>query len=395
LDGGKRWEQVLVPGLNVCSGGTQFEAPVDSRLCFAPSGDLYLITAVFTRTSVDAAILVSKSTDGGLHWGVPTILVETTDPRDAFAIPSITPDPTYARFVYAIWDGSDLGHRGPAMFTRTTDAGRTWEPVRTIVRTDPQDYVQFSQILVLPDGTLIDAYELVNVKDSGHGIQQTFSLQVVRSTDRGQTWSSPVQAVTMLPLYGGPDGNSLVTDPDTGHLVLDPINPSFAVDRLKGILYAVWEDGRFSNFQYNDIALSMSADGGSAWSERIRVNQTPFNIAPADRQAFLPTVAVAADGTVGVSYYDFRFNDLNPGLLTDYWLVRCSSTAAATVPANWSSEARLTDTSFGFESAPDVLGAYFLAAYHGLGTAATDFLALFPQTQGTDPRSIFFRRVGP
>jgi len=356
-----------------------------------------LITGVFTRTTVDNAILVSKSADGGVDWSLPTILVESTDSRFGFEIPTVTADPTDARFVYAIWDGSDHGHRGPAMFSRTSDAGHTWELGRVIVQTDPQDYVQFSQLLILPDGTLVDAYELVNVKDSGHGIEKNFSLQVMRSTDRGQTWSSPVQALKMLPLYGGPEGNSLVTDPDTGHLVSDPINPSFAVDRQNGILYAVWEDGRFSNFQYNDIAFSMSADGGSNWSEPIRVNQTPFNIPPADRQAFLPSVAVAGDGTIGVSYYDFRFNDPNPGLRTDYWLVHChpSATTPASDPANWGSEVRLTYASFDFETAPDFFTGYFLGDYFGLATAGNDFLAVFGQTHGADPASIFFRRAGP
>src|SRR5262249_25415659 len=201
--GGRGWQQVPVPGLSVCLGGTAFEAVTDERIAFAANGDLYLITGAFNRTHVHTGTLVSKSTDSGLHWSVPAVLSETTDPHDDGAQPLITGDPTDARFVYAVWDGSSNGHRGPTVFTRTTDAGHTWEPTRTIVSTDPQDYVQMSQLLFLPDGTLVNAYELVNVKDSGHGIQQDFSLQVIRSADHGQTWSSPALAVTMLPLYGG------------------------------------------------------------------------------------------------------------------------------------------------------------------------------------------------
>ena len=47
-------------------------------------------------------------------------------------------------------------------------------------------------------------------------------------------------------------------------------------------------------------------------------------------------VAVAADGTIGVSYYDFRFNDATSGALTDYWLVYChpSNRKPATDTAN-------------------------------------------------------------
>src|SRR5262249_11284776 len=154
-----------------------------------------------------------------------------------------------------------------------------------------QNAIQFSQILVLPNGTLVDLYEQWFSTVGKKPITQT-SLQVLRSTDHGQTWSAPMAAVTMTPLYFSAtspvNGWTYVVDPETGQIVQDPTNPSFAVDRGNGNLYAVWEDGRFSNFQYNDIAFSGSTDGGFTWSAPIRVNQTPLNVAPANRQAFLP-----------------------------------------------------------------------------------------------------------
>ena len=108
--------------------------------------------------------------------------------------------------------------------------------------------------------------------------------------------------------------------------MLDFFNPWVAIDRRNGNLYATWEDGRFSNFQHNDIALSMSADGGFTWSTPIRVNQTPTNMALATREAFLPFIAVTADGTIGVTCYDFRFNNsTSAGLPADRWLVSYSS----------------------------------------------------------------------
>ena len=110
-------------------------------------------------------------------------------------------------------------------------------------------------------------------------------------------------------------------------------------------------------------------------------------------------MAVAADRTIGVAYYDFRFNDGAPGSLTDYWLVHCypSATTPATNPANWGGEIRLTDASFDIETAPPSGsgGAYFIGDYQGLATVGTDFLAAWSQPVGTDHDSIFFRRVGP
>jgi hypothetical protein len=392
FNGGQSWQQVPVP-LSVCSGGS-FVAAGDPSLAFAPNGDLYAAGVSGNAFATDD-IYVCKSTDGGLHWSLPVAMPGNNNPPND--VPVILVDPTDAHFVYVAWDGPISGHRGQAMFTRSADAGVSWELNRSIVQTAPQDYVQRNQLLVLPNGALVDVYELVNVKDSGHGIQQSFSLQVIRSTDHGQTWSVPANAAVMLPLYGGPLGNSLTVDPENGQLVADPINQSVAADR-QGNLYAVWEDGRFSNFQYNDIAFSMSADGGFTWSAPIRVNQTPLNIPPGNRQAFLPTIAVARNGTIGVTYYDFRFNDANPGVPTDYWLVQCSpsSTTAPANLANWGNELRLTPASFNLEACPIKVTGYFLGDYLGLAAAGNGFISTFTQP---DPNnsfgSIFARRVGP
>ncbi len=142
----------------------------------------------------------------------------------------------------------------------------------------------------------------------------------------------------------------------------------------------------------------MSADGGLTWSAPIRVNQTPLSIEPANRQAFLPTVAVAANGTIGVTYYDFRFNDPNPGLPTDYWLVQCNpaSTVAAADPANWGNELRLTSSSFDLEACPIKVSGYFLGDYLGLVATGNGFVSTFTQPDpNTKFGSIFARRIGP
>ena len=140
----------------------------------------------------------------------------------------------------------------------------------------------------------------------------------------------------------------------------------------------------------------MSADGGFTWSVPIRVNQTPLNIPASSRQSFFPVVAVADDGTIGVTHYDFRFNDPNPGLPTDYWLVRCqpSPTKPATNPANWGNEVRLTDTSFNMEACGTFLGTFRPGEYYGLATIGGDFLSTFTQVDRDNVTSIFFRRVG-
>ena len=54
------------------------------------------------------------------------------------------------------------------------------------------------------------------------------------------------------------------------------------------------------------------------------MNQTPTTEPNYDQQAFTPAVDVAGDGTVTVTYYDFRNNTAIPATLdTDYFAVHC------------------------------------------------------------------------
>ncbi len=395
FDGGGSWQQVPIP-FTVCSGGP-YLGTGDPRLSFAPNGDLYA-AAVVGNSASPRGVGVSKSTDGGLHWSAMTVLPDsfTLDPPADFD--TITADPTNSQLVYVMWDGTTSGKRGPALFTRTTDGGLTWEPTRVLITTDTQSSVQSNQIFVLPNGTLVDIYELL-VKQPNKIPTQT-SLLLLRSADQGQTWSAPTIAINPTPVYApNPNAlaNTLVFDPKTGQQVLDFWGAWVATDSRNGNLYAVWEDGRFSNFQYNDIAFSMSANGGSTWSAPIRVNQTPMNIPLATHEAFFPFIAVAADGTIGVTYYDLRFANSNPGLPTDRWLISCSPSPsnAASNPACWGNEVRLTDGSFNMEAVvPNLFGFIWLGDYFGL--AASDaFQAVFAQPDADNVTSIFARRVGP
>src|SRR5205823_10359422 len=53
---------------------------------------------------------------------------------------------------------SDLKNTGPAMFSRTTDGGLTWAPAYALVQPANHYAVDYSQVLVLPNGTLVDLY---------------------------------------------------------------------------------------------------------------------------------------------------------------------------------------------------------------------------------------------
>jgi hypothetical protein len=368
FDGGQDWQEVVIPGLSRCSGGSTLRVS-DPWVSFSPDGSVYSTSLSTDGLSARSAVLVNKSTDGGLTWSDPLTLIDDSNPRFFNDKETITADPTDSNYAYVLWDR--IGGTGgrPEMFSRTTDGGQTWEAPRPIFFGGRID----SHIVVLPDGTLVD---LIN----GDG------LFAMRSTDKGETWGSAVQIAISQAIQ--------VRDPDTGQSVRTSAGTILdaAVDPNSGNLYVVWEDARFSGRQHNSIAFTMSSDGGFTWSQPVQVNQTPADIPPGDQQAFDPSVQVAADGTVGVSYYDFRFNDPQPGLLTDYWFVPGTPNDSGGI--DWGNEVQLTDQSFNLEIAPNANGL-FLGDYQGLGAAGNSFVAFFGQTHDTDPGSIFFRSIDP
>jgi hypothetical protein len=396
LDGGRSWQNVAIPGITLCTGGP-WQRGWDPWLSFAPNGDLYSI-GKGKDASKEGQIFVNKSTDGGRTWSSPIPLYTPDNSNSVFDDkPSLTADPFNPNDVYATWarfKNFPAGNGAQTMFARSTDGGRTWQPAQDIHDASPgTDFDWGHQVVVLPGGTLIDAF----VEGAYNGNQQA-ALTLLRSTDHGQTWSAPIRAVVQEPLVDPNSNppNAILTDPNTGQAVeAHPMFDSLAVDPKSGNLYAVWIDARFSNSQHNSIALSMSSDGGLTWSAPIQANQTPTNVPSADQQAWNPTVAVAADGTVAVTYYDFRNNTGASGTLTDYWLAYCrpSASTPATDPANWG-EVRLTSTSFNLEQAPGRFGGdFFLGDYEGLAAAGNNFAAVWgmPDGAAAGQESIFFR----
>ena len=107
-------------------------------------------------------------------------------------------------------------------------------------------------------------------------------------------------------------------------------------------------------------------------------------------------VAVADDGTVAVSYFDFRHNTANPATLpTDAFVVRCHPVTPATCTrsANWTDEQRLTPTSFDLAKAPNA-GGLFVGDYQGLvADPSGDFLPLWAMPHASDPATVFIERV--
>ena len=412
MDGGSTWTIVNALKTSLCTGGTaanggDYQRATDPWVTFGPTGIAYQLSLSFndleppiTTFDFDHALLASRSTDGGLTWSTPVRVIRDTAPTVFNDKQSITADPTNASYVYAVWDrlvfpGSERASvvaafrtssfSGPAWFARSSNAGVTWEPARQIFDPGQRDQTIGNQIVVQPNGDLVDIFTEFNNENAKK--HRGGFIRVLRSTDKGATWSGPFD-VGRLGAIGA-------FDPETGDPVRDgAIIPDIAVDSVSGRLYAVWQDASFNGGQADAIAFSQSLDGGRTWSSPIKVNKTPAGPA-GNQQAFTASVDVSADGTVAVTYYDFRNNASTTPLLTDYFVVHCHPTSqtACISAANWVDERRLTDVPFDMRQAP-FAGGFFTGDYEGLASVGNAFTPFFSQPHGTDPSSVFFRRAG-
>ncbi len=143
---------------------------------------------------------------------------------------------------------------------------------------------------VTPDGTV---WTTITTTEQSKGFCCD-NIILVKSTDGGVTWTAVSQvadAITPPPLIY----------PNT--TFRDGIENTFAVGNhldAQGFfpLYVAYED--FSA-GVDNVMLTASYDGGSTWSAPIQVND---NTAAVDE--FQPNLAVAANGTVSVNFYDRR-----------------------------------------------------------------------------------------
>ena len=186
FDGGATRQETALPGITICTGG-QYNAAVDPYLCsIAPNGDIYLASVGF---SVASAILVNKSTDGGLTWTEPDTIDRVNNANLFDDKCSTTADPTDTLIAYVVFERVNFAHgTGTTFFSRTTDGGYTWEAARQIADPGKENANTGHPILVLPDGTLVSFFSHKLSQKAYGRVTYTTSLATLRSTDHGQTW---------------------------------------------------------------------------------------------------------------------------------------------------------------------------------------------------------------
>jgi hypothetical protein len=273
-DNGATWTHGCLPGTTIYADPPGSWARIsDPAVAYDPEHDVWMITGLAINSQVvGKAVLVSRSTDGGLTWGNPVTVASGGSffDKEWITCDTWSGSPFYGN-CYVEWDDAGLG--GLFLMSRSTDGGQTWTSSNV-----PNDSVIAGQPVVQPDGDVI-------VPIIGSGIDSYVS------SDGGANYSGPFNVASQ-----------------TVHLVAGNVRvnylPSAEVDG-SGKIFVAWEDCRFrAGCSSNDVLFATSSDG-QTWSSPTRI---PIDPTSSTVDHFVPGIAVdkttsGATALVGVTYY--------------------------------------------------------------------------------------------
>ena len=273
-------------------------------------------------------IAIYRSTDGGMTF--PQSATVTGNAAGGFCCvndkPTVTTDNSGGQSdgnVYASWSLANSSVL-KIKFVRSTDNG-----------------VSYAAPLELSDGSF-DQFSVPAVGPNGEvyvlwvdGISNTIVIR--KSTDQGVTFAPAVTVAFLTPIGVLENNTSQYCGRVLSGSVRVRSSPMIAIDKSagpnRGKLYVVFGGGGAGS-DMADVFITMSSDGGAAWSTPRRLNDDMTT-----NDQWLPFVAVAPNGKVGVSWYDRRQDPQN--LLIDVFM-RISTDGGASFGPNL----KITDVSF-------------------------------------------------
>ena len=280
----------------------------------------------------------SLSSDGGETWSNSKLLPQIIPNAALSSDPVVGVDLSGNFYIFTISINDDTGN-GELWVFKSTDQGETFDQVYQMAN----DLSAFEDKEWATTDLNASSPYANNLYCSWTRFSSGTEILLVRSTDEGITWSSPVSVSDLSNVQGsfpavGPNGELYVTwlgfnntrqimfDKSTDGgvtfgadvVISDAINswfPHMAVDlsngQRKGYIYVTWGDERNGD---DDAFLSYSSDGGETWSSVIRVNNDPVGNG---KLQYWPSVAVSELGEISIIFYDTR-NTVNNNFIETY-----------------------------------------------------------------------------
>jgi hypothetical protein len=333
-DGGNNWAHKRIPDP---AGGSNLG---DGVVGFGPIGELYYATlaAVPSGGGIKSFVGVSKSSDNGATFSTPfdasTTAGNTTDFQDKewLAVDNKAGSPNKGN-VYVTWTDflSPSSNGSFISFARSTNGGVTFGTPLALSPQDRTQLVQGSVPVIAPNGDLYVAFS------DGHSA--IGGIGIVKSTDGGVTFSAETRVTGVTNVSTMTGGGGVRTNSF----------PSVAVDK-NGAVHAVYNAWTRSLVDRSDIFYVRSTDGGSTFSSPLKLNDDGSTTTQ-----FLPSIAAASDGTLGVKWWDRR-NDQSNDSLTDVYM-----TISHDGGASFGKNLRVTNQNWFF--GPIEIG--FAGGYHG------------------------------
>jgi hypothetical protein len=286
-NGGSTWTHGFLPGTTTFATppGT-FDRVSDPSVAYDAAHKVWLISylgLVGANPNVAPtapAVLVSRSTDGGLTWGNTPVKVNSsggTNNQDKnWTVCDVTATSPHYGNCYTEWD--DNGNGNLVQMSTSTDGGATWGTRKS---TANNATVIGGQPLVQPNGSGIVPIE--NAFET--------SLLAFTSTDGGVSWNSTITVT------------SITHHTDAGNIRSGSL-PTAEIDG-SGRVYVVWSDCRFERrCRANDLVMTTSTNGTS-WSTVTRI---PADAVGSGVDHFIPGLAVdkstsGSSAHLGLAYY--------------------------------------------------------------------------------------------
>ena len=391
-DAGRTWQGGEFSGP---WGPQQMVPQGDVNVDFDGRGVLYATSLAGNATMNAHFVLTSTN---GLNWNQPVTIASSTwdefRSRSSLVADKRTSGPN-ASSVYIFWaltnNQAPLWHGVWGRLSR--DGGATWSTDFQVSTPGEHLYAFGTDAGIGTNGVLYVAWEN---RPNAYWASPP-ELYLSRSTDYGVTWSpetlisgAPIQSIGRpdykfreLVLPAAADCSDVRVDHHP-HIAVSPLNSNY--------VYAVWNDSRWDTpsndcgreGKHSDIAFSSTTDGGQTWSSVVRLNDDALANGV---DQWMPSIGIAADGTIGVYWYDRRY-------AADPYFYDATYTQSTDGGVTWTPNVRVSDVSSNPDNLPDYKDIDDLGYRNAVGFGPDYVLPVWMDTRFGDRQGDLFTDRG-